>query len=402
MDKRVCWVWLVMIFGPASSRIWELGAKSSDASEFCRALRKGDVPGLSEYEKRRAASIGFEGAEKIIGDCESSGIRVLSYGCSDYPERLREIANPPAVLFVRGDLGLLRDRFVICIAGSRQPSDYSQKLTTFFARTLGDKGCVIASGLSAGTDILAYNIASDCGSPTLGIYGLAIDKLSQEEQAVPTDNSLLISEMHSEIYSQRPRFSGRNRLITALCDAVVFVEGSLKSRGLDLCISCIQQGRLLFVVPPHDITDPRYMGQAWLLRHGCKPVFSETDIMYELSGMGVDRIRYGSWSAENSETDDYSFFTDQIPRNKKGKSSSAPKVKEQSRETPKAEMPEADLSGLSEKEKEILTVLRDGTMLADEISSRIGQGIADTLSMLTMLELEGYVLSLPGKRFGLQ
>lgn len=402
MDERVCWLWLVTVFGPANSRIWELGAGSSGAEDFCSALRRGDISGLSEFERRRVAAASFEDAEAIIKHCEESGIKVLSYGSDDYPERLRDIANPPAVLFVRGDLKLLGNRFSVCIAGSRQPSEYSQRIAAFFARKLGENGCVIASGLSAGTDLLAYNIASDCGYPTLGIYGLAIDKLSQEEQAVDADNGVIISEMHSEMNLPRPRFSGRNRLITALCDALVFVEGSLKSRGLDLCISCIQQGRLLFVVPPHDITDPRYMGQAWLMRHGCQPAFSETDIKYELSRMGIDRIGYGNRSAENSEPDDYSFFADQVPEHKKGKRYSAPKKEEQSPGVPKFEAADADISELGEKEKEILGLLKKGAMLADEISSRIGTDITDTLSMLTMLELEGYVLSLPGKRFGLQ
>ena len=402
MDDRIYWLWLVMIFGPANSRIWELGAGSSNAKEFCAALRSGNVQGITAYEKQRAASVGYEEASAIIEKCEGSGINVLGYDSEDYPARLREIANPPAVLFVRGDLELLKNRFTVCIAGSRMPSEYSQKITSLLSRTLGSKGCVIASGLSAGTDQLAYDIAMDCGNRTLGIYGLAIDRFELNEDVADDENSVLISEMHSEMNYQRPKFSGRNRLITALCDAVVFVEGSLKSRGLDLCLNCIRQGRLLFVVPPHDITDPRFMGQAWLLRNGAKPFFSDTDIMYELSRMGVDFLEYDARDGEYTAMDDYSFFTDEVPDNRKEKSHPANRkrnaVSEQLDETSR----ETDLSRLGEKEKDVLQLLKSGTRLADEISSVIDMDISDTLSLLTMLELDGYVRSYPGKRFGLQ
>ena len=261
---------------------------------------------------------------------------------------------------------------------------------------------MIASGLSAGTDQLAYDIAMDCGNRTLGIYGLAIDRFELNEDVADDENSVLISEMHSEMNYQRPKFSGRNRLITALCDAVVFVEGSLKSRGLDLCLNCIRQGRLLFVVPPHDITDPRFMGQAWLLRNGAKPFFSDTDIMYELSRMGVDFLEYDARDGEYTAMDDYSFFTDEVPDNRKEKSHPANRKRNAVSEQLDKTSRETDLSRLGEKEKDVLQLLKSGTRLADEISSVIDMDISDTLSLLTMLELDGYVRSYPGKRFGLQ
>lgn len=402
MDKRAYWLWLTMVFGPADSRIWQLGAKMSGAEDFCSAIRQGRISGLSAGEQKRAASVSLERAEEVIAHCSESGIQVLSYECGDYPSELKEISNPPAVLFVKGDIGQLKNKFVVCIAGSRSPSDYSRKVTSMLARTLGEKDCVIASGLSAGTDLLAYQIALDSGIPALGIYGLAIDRFGQDESILLPEDCLVISETHSELGFPRPGFSGRNRLITALCSAVVFVEGSLKSRGLELCRSCIQQGRLLYVVPPHDISDPRYMGQSWLLRQGCQPVFSASDIIFEFSRMGVDRLAYSVGSGEYTEMEDYSFFKGEVPEHKKGKSSSSGGKKAAPAKVPKFETRDADLSGLSEKEKEILQLLKKGTMLADELSSRIGEDIAETLSMLTMLELEGFVQSLPGKRFGLQ
>ena len=402
MDKRVYWLWLVLVFGPANNRIWQLSAKMKSTEEFCKALREGKIPELTVPERKRAASIPFEEAERIISVSGVKGIRVLSYECEEYPERLREIANPPAVLFLRGSLDFLKDRFVVCIAGSRTPSEYSQKVTAYIARTMGENGCVIASGLSAGTDILAENIASDCGFMTLGIYGLAIDSFVQGEDADPAECGAMISELHSEMNFPRPKFAERNRLITALCDALVFVEGSRDSRGLELCNSCISQGKLLFVVPPHDITDPRYLGQALLLRRGCRPFISDKDVLFELSHMGLDRLEYNARSAEYTDIGDYSFFTDEVSAEKKEKSSAGHRKKAAAPKPQETPSPVQDLSELDEKEKKIIQLLKEGPMLADEISAKTGSDISETLSALTMLELDDFVVSLPGKRFGLQ
>lgn len=403
MDVRVYWLWLVLVFGPAEQRIWSLGKDMDSASAFCEALRSGRISDLTVPEKERVSSVPFGKAEEIISGCESKGVSVLCYESEGYPEKLKAIPNPPAVIFVKGDLGFIGDSFTVCVAGSRSPSEYSRRITSAIVRELCENGCIIASGLAEGIDTLAADIASDCGYPTLGIYGLSIDGFAPGENADSSEEGALISEVHSEMNFPRPKFTNRNRLITALCDAVIFVEGSLTSKGLDICARCIAQGRLLFAVPPHDITDPRYMGQSWLIRRGCKPFFSVKDVLFELSRMGVERLEYTGDTEEYTDMEDYSFFVGEVPGGKKEKTSAKTSRREHSEETenaPSEERPEPDLSALDEKEKEIVLLLKDGSMLADEISVRVDLDITETLSMLTMLELGGYVISLPGKRFG--
>ena len=402
MDECVYWLWLVLVFGPAEKRIWILSSKFYTAESFYYALRSHSVPGVTAAETNKIYTVGLDAAEKIISCCREKGIDVICYEDEKYPEKLRGIPNPPAVLFVKGSLDLLETSFVVDIAGSRSPSDYSEKVTEMLAHRLCEKGCVIASGLSDGIDTLAVDAALEKGAPVLGIYGLAIDQYDAEKAARIIENGALISEICSEMNCPRPKFTNRNRLITALSDSVVFVEGSVISRGLDLCMQCISHGKLLFVVPPHDITDRRYKGQSWLIRRGCRPVFSEKDILFHLSYLGIDRLEYTPPEDEYSDIGDYSFFVDESPdENETAKKNSAVKPRKDVPESEAEPSEEPDISALDEKEKAIYELLRDKPMLADEIAAELGTDITETLSVLTMLEFEGYIASMSGKRFGL-
>lgn len=402
MDECVYWLWLVLVFGPAEKRIWLLSSKFYTAESFYYALRSHSVPGITAAEKNKIDTLGLDAADKIIAECRDNGIDVICYESDNYPEKLRGIPNPPAVLFVKGSLGFLETSFVVDFAGSRSPSEYSKKITAMLAHRLCEKGCVIASGLSEGIDTLAVDSAVEKEHPVLGVGGLAIEQYDKELVSRITEKGALISETCSAMNIQRPKFSNRNRLITALSDSVIFVEGSLTSRGLDICMQCISHGKLLFVVPPHDITDRRYMGQSWLIRRGCRPVFSEKDILFHLSYLGIDRLEYTPPEEEYSDIGDYSFFVDESPDdNEKKKRTSAGKQTADVTENDEETREEPDLSALDEKEKAICELLRDKPMLADEIAAELGTDITETLSVLTMLEFEGYITSMSGKRFGL-
>lgn len=408
MDVRAYWLWLVLVFGAGSPNIWLLSKDHQSVVDFVNALKNDEISNAEQYVKERVSKFELETAEEIIKDCESKGINVYCYESEGYPDKLREIANPPAVIFVKGSLDFLENNFLINVAGTRSPSDYSKRITSEICKGLCQNGCVIVSGMTDGTDTLASRSALEQGSVTLGICGFAIDvydEKSDELIASIISHGALISETCSAMDVQRPKFSSRNRLITGLCDAVVFIEGSLISRGLDLCEHAIAQGRFLFVVPPHDITDKRYSGQSWLIRRGCMPLFSVQDVLYYIANISVDMLEYNTIAEDYSDLSDYSFFVGETPDGVSKPKNSGSKKKSKQAEgdlnDSEQENKENDFSSLEGLEKSICEMLKEKPMLADAIAVKLDEDISTILSKLTMLELEGYVVSLPGKQFGL-
>ncbi len=406
MDERVYWLWLVLVFGPAEKRLWACGKDYDDVQEYYKAVCGGRVQGLLRHEAERSRSVTLENAEKIIDDCEKNGIEVIGYDSREYPERLRSIPNPPAVLFLKGDKATLSYSLSVGIAGTRSPSDYSKTVTASVTKAMGDYGCTVISGLSEGVDILANSIASDNGYNTIGVYAMPIEQFQVDEQS--SECRAVISESCEAMNGPRVSYSMRNRIIAGLCDAVIFVEGSAASKGLNVCEHFISLGKAVFVVPPHDINDRRYLGQSWLMRRGCHVYLSANDVLYYLSHMGVERIGYDLRNDEYNEAEDYSFYADEAPVKERRKLKQASAAAESDIETAETEENEdiaaapeheADISGLDEKAKEVYLILKGSALMADELAERIDVDIDKALSILTMMELEGFVISLPGKRF---
>ena len=151
------------------------------------------------------------------------------------------------------------------------------------------------------------------------------------------------------------------------------------------------------------MSDRRYKGQSWLIRRGCRPVFSEKDVLYHISRLELDRVGFDTADGL-ADAEDYSFFVDEVPHFDKERKRTAAKPARGSgsSETKKDSMrAEQDISQLDETDAGIYALLKNGPMLADEISARIDTDIAETLSRLTMLELDGYIISYPGNRFGI-
>ncbi|MBD5138908.1 MAG: hypothetical protein HDT24_06350, partial [Ruminococcus sp.] len=121
------WLWIVNCLGCGSVRIWEVMGNFKSASEARAALEDKEQRKLllTESERRFAERTTAEQLSELIGYCESHNIYILTFDDELYPERLKSIYNPPAVLFCRGDMGCLESDFSISVVGTRKPSDYS-------------------------------------------------------------------------------------------------------------------------------------------------------------------------------------------------------------------------------------------------------------------------------------
>lgn len=403
MEDKAYWIWLLLIFGPANPRIWELSKEYENVSLFANALLDNSTRRLTDDELKRIRLTPFSAAEAALKKCREADIDVICFDSPDYPQRFREIYNPPTVLFCRGDINAVTGSVIIGISGAREPSDYSRKLTDIISYRLSESGCVIASGLSDGIDKLAANSSVASKSRFFGVLGTALDDFQDKELIRNiAENGCVISETCSALNIRRPKFSERNRLLSAALDALIYIEGSAVSRGLEFCDTVLDHGKLVFVVPPHDITDKRYLGQSIMLRKGCKPFFNEKDVLFYLARGSVDSFDYDGYEPSYVDPTERSLLSERDEEEERHtkKKRKAPSAKKQAESLENKTEQAKDHSGLEGLQRLICDALADKPLLADAIADAVGADVTDVLTQLTMLELEGYVESLPGNRFG--
>ena len=366
------------------------------------------VSGLNDKELQRIGKYSLKDAEIIKKRCEELGINIYCYESEGYPDRLKRIANPPAVLYTYGNLDFLNDKCVISVVGSREPSEYSVKITKHICADLIRRNCLLASGFAGGIDQIANRVAIENNSKPIAVCGTALDcdypKGSNELKKQIAENGVVISEYFPGYKPFGNAFVNRNRILTGLSNAVLFTECSKESHGLDNVNHAISQGKQVFVVPPHDIYDSRYFGQRDLIRNECQPVFGAEDIVFSLGNERYQSLRLVESLGEFTlPAEDSAILNNGEPKTVKHRKSKrkVPDSKTVSETEVVKPTPEPDLSGLDDTQKSICKLLKSGNMLVDEIAAKLGMDISDVLAQLTELELYGTVKSYPGKMFGL-
>ncbi len=395
IKEQLLWLWAVMVFGAGNKRIWELSANYEDITEFASDLARGRVSGMSDTEKKRVREVKPDDVKKVYTQVVESGTKIYCYGSEGYPQALTQIADPPAVLFCKGNLDFLNDRSVLAVVGTREPSEYSDMACRRFSRELSRRDVVIASGLAKGIDTAAVTAAFENGKPVVGVYAKAFEECSDETEKelinAVSQNGAVITEYYPGAQRNLYAFKNRNRIMIGISSGVLFVECSSSSRGLDNYIKALSQGKQIYVMSPHDVFDNRYSGQAHMIRNGCKAVFAPWDI---LSSLGIPYSEYlDSDDIYLRPSDD---FIEKKPRGKKSSSKKAKPNDEKPRETAASE-----LDKLEPQSAKLCELMMCGPMLADELAVKSGLDITEVFGLLTELELEGYVKSYAGKMYGL-
>ena len=222
----------------------------------------------------------FLAARRQIEQCQA---RLVSYWDEAYPSLLREIPDPPALLYLRGAEPPAE---ALAIVGSRNASPTGRHLTAEIARELASRGIGIISGLARGIDTAAHEGALAGQGPTVAVLGCGIDRI------YPPENERLFTRILAEkgtIISEYPpgadplagHFPGRNRLISGLCRGVLIVEAALASGSLITADFALEQGRDVFAVPA-SIASPVGCGVNRLLKDGAFLVTESADILERL------------------------------------------------------------------------------------------------------------------------
>jgi len=217
------------------------------------------------------------------------GARVVSIREHDYPEKLRSVPTPPGFLFVRGDMTIAH-RPAVAIVGTRKPTAAGVVLATRLARSLAMLGITVVSGLARGIDTAAHRGALDVDGGTVAVLGTGIDVVYPPENGAlmqrVAERGCVLSEQACGTQALAHVFPQRNRIISGLCDAVVVVEGGVRSGALITARWALEQGRDVGAVPgfPGDF---RSAGPNRLLREGAFLVEDADDVIANVSSLGA-------------------------------------------------------------------------------------------------------------------
>ncbi len=214
------------------------------------------------------------------------GIDLVTWEDPAYPPLLREIPDPPPLLYVRGRLRP-EDRRAVALVGTRRPSRYGRQVAERFAAGLARAGVTVVSGLALGIDGVAHRAALEAGGRTLAVLGCGLDRVYPSEhralarRLVAEDRGALLSELPLGTPPRRGHFVARNRILSGLAPVTLVVEAGAHSGALITARAALEQGREVFAVPG-SIFSPASAGTNRLLAEGAHPALEVEDLLVAL------------------------------------------------------------------------------------------------------------------------
>jgi DNA processing protein len=228
------------------------------------------------------------GLVRPVEECRASvaraGCRVIMHGDRDYPTALLAIADPPDVLFVRGDIPAAP---AVAVVGTRRCTAYGLRIAAGYGRAIAAAGWTLVSGLARGIDAAAHRGTVDAGGAGVAVLGCGLDVVYPREHGSLSDRLLglggaVVSEYPPGTPPNGWRFPPRNRIIAGLSAAAVVVEAAVTGGALITAVRAVEQGRPVFAVPG-DIDREASAGCNLLIRDGAVPVLDPADLVEALS-----------------------------------------------------------------------------------------------------------------------
>ena len=362
-----------------------------------------DISGLTAEGAAALADKNLQDAEKVLWDCRRKNLRILTWQDAAYPARLKNIPDPPLVLYYKGNLPDFDALPVIGVVGTRKASAYGMNVAGKMGYQISRCGGIVVSGMAAGIDAMATRGALTAGAAAVGVLGCGADVV------YPASNRGLFEEMEqygcliSEYLPGTPpaayNFPRRNRIISGLSCGVLVVEAPEKSGALITAHAALDQGRDVFVVPGNIDVDT-FVGSNRLLRDGAIAVSSGWDVMSEYEALYPDKIteftaqpeKIQSQAAQNAPL----FGNKQVSKHKEDK-----KVIDNGDPSPYSGLEDRTPSMLSDEQK-ILSALTGQPRPIDDVIAETGIPTAKMLATLTLLQVKGMVKQHPGKRISLK
>lgn len=363
------WLALRAIDGLKDAALWRLVQVLGSAQAVSQApvdqlvAAGGVAPSMAEAIRRGPDSQTRAAIDREMSGIERLGLTVLTILDADYPARLKMIADPPPLLYVKGTLNQ-EDQTAVAIVGSRRATAAGRLVTEELSRDLAAAGFTIVSGMARGVDAAAHRGALEANGRTVAVLGCGIDRTyPSEHQALRKQieaHGAVISELPLGAYPHGYHFPRRNRLISGMSLGVVVTEAAVQSGSLITARLAAEQGREVFAVPGF-VKGENSRGPNGLIKQGAKLVEQAGDIIEELLPQ-LDpsaRERIGAWRPASAEA-------------------AAP----------------AD-----QREAMLYRLLSPEPLHIDEVIARAALPAAEVAGILLAMELKGAIRQLPGHSY---
>jgi len=354
---------------------------------------------LSAEARRALLDKKLDGANRILGDCDRLGLRVMTFQDADYPQRLRQIADPPMVLYIKGRVFRFDEEAAIGVVGMRECSSYGKEWAGKLAMDLAANGALVVSGTAKGIDACAIRGALMGGGPVVSMLAGGVDvKFPNENRFLYDDVAAagaLISEYPPGTPHKGSHFRPRNRILSGLCLGVLAVECGPDSGTMLTVNHALDQGREVYAVPKDLNAQSARETNRLIHDHKARLVESAADILRDLVEL------YPSKLASVAPLPPEVVKARLAPEDKPQAAQSQPAAGQAEEEAPPRELvPRGQQkSRFTDDELAVLAAVEKKALAADEIVERTQIPTKRVLSALTMLQLQGALEERPGRRF---
>jgi DNA processing protein len=414
MDNRLYWVWLSLACTPGSNVFKKLIDEFSVPENIYAQCERG----LSKVISRRNSDFSrlmdkrLERAEEILNFCTSKGVGIVTYGDEIYPDALKQIDNPPVLLYYRGVFPNFKMITPIAIVGTRSLSDYGRKNAFIVARDLAKSGATIVSGMAMGIDGVALAGALSADMPAVAVIGSGIDVCYPSQHINLARQIVKYGCVITEYPPHTPpigsNFPVRNRLISALSIATLVIEGKERSGAMITARHAKEQGKPVFAFPG-SVGNKNSEASNLLIKNGANLFTSADDVIaileksymgklnpFKLDTESVDIMKYLSEYKVSCVVPNESVFS--VPRRAKstGTVSANPSaVKKETKEIDDAELLKRGI------DKRLLSLYKMIPLNESiDMNSLIGESftLKEVMQGILKLEMMRFVTVLPGDR----
>ena len=369
------------------------------------------VAGITARSVQKLSDKSLDKAREILAYCKNEGVGILTPDSALYPKRLNRIPCKPAVLYYKGVMVDLDREVCIAEVGTRSMTEYGSRNAYAIAYDMARAGAVVVSGMAKGVDGMAHRGSIDAGGYTVAVLGCGIDRAYPSEHLGLMNEIVKCGVVITEFRPFTPpvgrNFPLRNRIVSGISLGTLVIEAPKKSGALITAETALKQGRDVYAIPGK-LGEMSSEGSNVLIRQGAKMVTGATDILVEYQNLYATKIDLNKITAIRSRNfappanvaTEGPSYTKERKRNAEKRAQVSEKMMEKPDVAEKKSytLP-TDVEG---KQLEILTLLmNEGEMTSDAIALKTESSITDILVELTMLEITGHVVALPGGTYKL-
>lgn len=388
------WLWYSLLPGISPAKKLDILAHFRDPEEIYLTEDFSCVEDMTKDELHALGDKDMTKARQVLRDCAQAHISILAYSDTGYPRRLRNIDDPPLVLYYKGILPDFETRPVIGVVGTRKASAYGLTHARKLSQQITACGGLVVSGGAAGVDTLALQGALEAGGQTVAVLGCGADvvypKSNRHLFEKIEQSGCLISEYLPGTEPFAWQFPRRNRIISGISNGILVVEAPEKSGALITANEALRQGRDVFAVPCN-IDVPTGQGSNALLRDGAVAVFSGWDILKEYAPQYPDMVEKRepvlAHALGNQEVELLPKVAQPVLVPDK-KDIDNPKA------TPYSVLEE---NSLTPEEKQVLSCLSEEPCPLDQVIAGLDLPASQVLRILTKLSIKGIVKNHPGR-----